>query len=117
MRALAATSTPMKPPPSTATWPLPRSSRAPTACESSIVRIVSAPSSGRGVDPVASASRPNSIRSPPTSMAWPATSTAVTSAPRRSSTSCSRHQSAGCMASSSTGFSPRRNSLVSGGRW
>ena len=117
IRALAAASTPMNPPPITPRWPLPVSSRSRTACESSIVRIIDAVPSFRGVAPVASASRPYSICTPSASVTVCAeTSIADTSVSSLTSTSCSTHHSAGCMKVSYIGVSPRRKSLVSGGR-
>ena len=44
-------------------------------------------------------------------------SSAVALTPVRTSTSWFFHHSAGCMYTSSSGFSPRRYSFVSGGRW
>ena len=57
MRALAAASTPMKPPPITPRCPSPSASTEATAAESSIVRIALVPGSVRGAAPVASARR------------------------------------------------------------
>ncbi len=81
------------------------------------MRMLEAPGSVRGVAPVASTSRPYSTVSPLASVTVCApVSSAVTSVPVRTSTFCSCHHSAGCMYTSAAGFSPRRNSLVSGGR-
>ena len=73
-------------------------SSAPTRCESSITRMVAASPSVRGVEPVARASRPYSMRSPSTSSTvCAAGSIAATSVDSRSSTSSSRHSSSECM--------------------
>ena len=58
IRALAAASTPMKPPPITPRWPGPASSLCASAWESSMVRMLDVPGRVRGVAPVASTSRP-----------------------------------------------------------
>ena len=98
IRADAAASTPMNPPPITPRCPFEASSMSARAWESSIVRIERAPGSSRGVAPVARTSRSYSTASPSESaMLLAPMSTAVALTPVRTSTSWLSHHSAGCM--------------------